>query len=179
MNLDEVAKAYLDQLVAQGEAVVRDFSRDQMWTRRATLALAQLGQSLFPEHEVITKGHGSTRTQRDKHLALDVAIVNPNDWSVPVLIGEHESSPRRARIQLDAWRLLCIDARVRILIAYYGPGTELDSFEALREAMHEVARDHRGKKLLVIGAESTARPETFDELRSVHRWFSLGHETAT
>jgi hypothetical protein len=179
MDLARVTDAYFVELGKQGEAVVEDYNRDDLWTRRATTALSQVGLSLFPEHQLFTKAPiaGAMRPVRGQHHAVDVLLAPKDGWGDPSFLAEHESSPRKARVQADAWRLFSIHAKVRVLIAYWGTNTEFATFADLRKAMYDVARDHFGKELLVIGGESGHQPRTLAALRAAHDFVAIGQDT--
>lgn len=79
---------------------------------------------MFPG-EVTAKGHSARNPWgRSEYLTLDVAITDPNSWTSPLFIAEHENNGSLARVQYDAWKLLSVESRRRILVAYFGRGTE-------------------------------------------------------
>lgn len=60
---------------------------------RATTALVHIGLKAFPG-EVTAKGYSSRNPWgRSEYMTLDVAITDPNSWTAPLFIAEHENSP--------------------------------------------------------------------------------------
>lgn len=77
-------------------------------------------------------------------------------------------------MQYDAWKLLSVDSKRRVLVAYFGRGTEFKDFAALSKAVREVCEDQRGKDILLIGGQADAVPTDAVSLRKVHETAIVG-----
>jgi hypothetical protein len=88
--------------------------------------------------------------------------------------AEHENSPRRDRLQYDAWKLLIVESRRRVLVGYWGKGTDFTSFAVMTQAVEEVCVDHPGKDILLIGGDYSARPANITDFRAQHETVVVG-----
>ena len=166
--------AYLDALVAGGEAACKDYQGPrEVWTRRATLALSQAGQLVQVGAETAAKGDPD-RHGRSEYLALDVTVYDAGSWAPPLFVGEHENWVYEWRVQYAAWKLLSVEAKRRMLVAYYGERTEIPSFDRLTELVREVCRDNKGKDIFLVGGEYYAEPANVDDLRAAHNTEIVG-----
>jgi hypothetical protein len=175
LHASDIFEAYFRELAEQGPTVFADYKRDALWTPRATLALVRVGLAVFPDGEVTARGHATQNPWgRSEYCNIDVSIVDPGSWGSPVFTAEHENSPRRDRLQYDAWKLLTVESHRRVLIGYWGPGTEFANFAAMKQAVEEVCADHPRKDVLLIGGNYEARPTNINELRKVHETAIVG-----
>ena len=105
--------------------------------------------------------------------ALDVTEPEPLPkdhplWRAPnVVITPHNSNDSD----------LGVDAQRRVLVAYWGADKSLPTFEKLREAVAEVARDNPKGDILLIAADYKARPVDGKDLRAMHQSAIVGHWT--
>ena len=81
------------------------------------------------------------------------------------------------RRHLDHIADLGVDAQRRVLVAYWGADKSLPTFEKLREAVAEVARDNPKGDILLIAADYKARPVDGKDLRAMHQSAIVGHWT--
>ncbi len=175
MDAREIFDSYFANIAEQGPTALADYTQNLLWTPRATLALVRVGLKVFPAGEAVAKGLASENEWgRSEYLCLDVTITDPKTWGPPVFIAETENSPLKSRVQYDAWKLTSVDARRRVLVAYWGKGTEFKTFEQLRAAVHEVCAGQPGKDILLIGGDYNARPTTIGEFRRAHETSIVG-----
>jgi hypothetical protein len=175
LHSKDIFDDYFRAIEEQGPGALADYTQDALWTPRATLALVRVGLAVFPGGEVTAKGQSEANPwRRSEYCNLDVCIVDPNSWSAPVFTAEHENSPKRERLQYDAWKLLTVEARRRVLVGYWGKGTEFKNFAALREAVEEVCADHPRKDILLVGGDFNARPGSINEFRKAHETAVVG-----
>jgi hypothetical protein len=172
LHANELFEGYFRALAELG--AISHYSGYQygLWTKLATAALVQVGLRAFPEGTKVAKNHRDS-FGRSEYLALDVAILDPTTWGPPLFVAEHENSMLKARAQYDAWKLLSVDSRRRVLVAYFG-GKECPTFDALKDAVAEVCQDNPGKDILLIGGDNGAVPKTLDELRAAHQTAIVG-----
>jgi hypothetical protein len=182
MDAREIFDAYFRFFAEQGPTAFADYVRSPLWTPRATTALVHVGLKAFPAGEPAAKGYaGQNQWNRSEYLCLDVAVVDPQTWGAPLFVAEHENSRFKAQVQYCAWKLLSVEAQRRVLVAYWGEGTEFKHFDALREAVKEVCAGQPSKDILLIGGNYAAKPTTIDEFRDtkVHDTAIVGvHATA-
>ena len=174
MDARGIFDAYFNFFAEQEKTVFADYTNATLWTSRATTALVHVGLKAFPASEVTAKGHRLNPWDRSEYLTLDVAITDPKSWAPPLFIAEHENSPRKDRVQHNAWKILSVEAHCRILVAYWGRGTELEDFKALTNAVREVCEGHPGKDILLIGGQAEAAPTTPKTFREVHQTAIVG-----
>jgi hypothetical protein len=174
MLANEVIDAYFRALAEGGP--ITDYIHSARWTLRATAALLHVGLQAFPEGERTAKNHPD-RFARSEHMTLDVMIADPATWGPPLFVAEHENAWSKNRVQYDAWKLLAVEARRRVLVAYYGKGTEFATFKALEAAVKDVCKDNVGKDIILIGGDCAATPTSVDELRKAHESAIVGVHT--
>lgn len=165
---------YFEALAAGGEDACNDYQgMREVWTQRATLALASAGRLMLPTGQVASKPKHD-RYDRAEYLNLDVTLNDDDSWGPPVFIAEHENYPMDARVQYAAWKLLAVEAQRRMLVAYYGERTGIPSFDRLKELVLEVCNDNKNKDILLIGGEYNTQPKTIEELRKIHETAIVG-----
>ncbi len=166
--------AYLDGLAAGGIRACEEYQGCQsVWTIRATLALCTAGQLALSQAEIAAKGNAD-RYGRSEYLGLDVTLYDDNSWAPPVFIGEHENRPYEWTVQYAAWKLLSVQAQRRMLVAYFGGGNYIRTFDRLRDIVLEVCNDNPGKDILLVGGEYLGQPKNVDELRGLHQTAIVG-----
>jgi len=175
MDAKQVIDAYFQFIAEQGPTVFSDYTRDALWTPWATRALLQAGLKAFPEGEAAARGHaGNNQWGRSEYMNLDVAICDPKTWAAPLFVAEHENAAFKAKVQYCAWKLLSVESRRRVLVAYWGKGTEFKTFDALTEAVREVCEGQHGKDIILIGGDNAAKPTNKDEFRAAHATHIVG-----
>lgn len=168
MDAREIFDAYFNFFAEQERTVFVDYANAALWTLRATTALVHVGLKAFPG-EVTAKGHSARNPWgRSEYLTLDVMIADPNSWASPLFVAEHENSPSVARLQYDAWKLLSVESRRRVLVAYFGRGTEFKDFAALSQAVRDVCEGQPGKDILLIGGQADALPTEASAFQKAH-----------
>lgn len=174
MDARGIFDSYFNFFAEQETTVFADYTNAALWTLRATTALVHVGMKAFPG-EVTAKGHSKLNPwNRSEYMTLDVAITDPNTWASPLFIAEHENSPSKERVQYDAWKLVSVEAQRRILVAYFGRGTEFKNFEALNKAVREVCEGQPGKDILLIGGQADAVPTSVTAFREIHETMIVG-----
>ena len=168
----EIVQAYLDALLANPDCATA-FQDSAVWTKLATTALVKAGREGFRIAEHTAKEHPD-RYGRSEYLTLDVVLCDPSTWGPPLFVAEHESWSTRTKVQYDAWKLYAVEARRRVLIAYWGLDKTLRTFDDLKTAVAEVSRDNAERDLLVIAADGRAVPKTATELRALHQSAVIG-----
>jgi len=170
----EIFEAYLNSLCQGGEQACADYHYPKAWTHRATLALIAAGRVALSTAEAAAKGHPD-RYGQSEYLTLDVLLYNPEtDLKPPLFIAEHENSPDPKRVQYAAWKLLIVESRWRMLVAYFGEDCGIKSFDNLEELVREVCKHNPGKDILLIGADYNVEPKTVKELRLIHKTAIIG-----
>lgn len=177
MSADKIVTAYLDALETNPLwAETYRQGNGLFYTRLATAALVRAGFAAFPGAEHTAKEHRD-RWGRSEYLTLDVVLCAPQTWAPPLFVAEHENSRWKSRIQYDAWKLLAVDAQRHVLVAYWGADKSLPTFDALRAAVDEVAKDNPKRDILLIAADYKAIPADAKELRTMHKSAIIGHRT--
>jgi hypothetical protein len=175
MDAKEIFESYFRFVAEQGPTVFADYTQNALWTPRATSALAHVGLKAFPASEVTAKGHaGQNQWGRSEYLNLDVTIGDPKTWGPPAFIAEHENAPSKAQVQYDTWKLLVVEAQRRVLVGYWGDGTQFKNFDEMKAAVLEVCGGQPGKDVLVLGGKYNAKPTNIDEFRAAHETFIAG-----
>lgn len=174
MTAHEIVTNYLDALQADSSWPETYRRSNSLYTPLATTALVKAGFAAFPVAEHTAKAHRD-RWNRSEYLTLDVVLCDPETWASPLFIAEHENSPWKSKIQYDAWKLLAVDAQRRVLVAYWGADKSLPTFEALREAVSEVAKSNPKRDIILIAADYKAMPADATELRALHQSAVVGH----
>jgi len=149
------------------------------WTQVVTRASVQAVASTFrngqsASHHIAAKGSPDIYGQRE-YFGLDV-VVYRDDWSAPVLTVELENGPG-PDIQYACWKLLCVDAVVRVLICYVDPAREYEQYpidlEALRRLLSEVMQAHPRKTIALFIGSWAGDPRGPDGWREVYSLGSL------
>lgn len=175
MDARDIFEAYFRFIAEQGPAIFADYTRNALWTPRATTALAHVGLAAFPSGDAAAKGHaGQNQWGRCEYMNLDVTICDPKTWSAPLFVAEHENSAFKAQVQYCAWKLLSVEAKRRVLVAYWGEGTEFKTFDSMTEALKEVCSGQPGKDILLIGGKFNAKPTNIEEFRAAHSTHIVG-----
>ena len=175
MNAREIFDGYFNFFAEQESSVFADYTNAALWTLRATTALVHVGLKVFPGGEITARGHAKGNPwMRSEYLTLDVAIVDANSWKPPRFIAEHENWANKARVQYDAWKLLAVESQRRVLVSYFGKGTEFKNFDELTKAVREVCTDQPGKDILLIGGQAEGRPANVDDFRKAHETMIVG-----
>jgi hypothetical protein len=180
LHANDIFEAYFREVAEQGRGAFANYTRDKQWTPHATLALVRVGLAVFPGGEPTAKGQSTQNSWgRSEYCNLDVCILDTNTWGAPVFTAEHENSPSFPRLQYDAWKLLTIESSRRVLVGYWGTGTDFANFAAMKKAVEEVCTDHPHKDVLLIGGDYAARPTSVDEFRAAHETAIVGnHRTS-
>lgn len=173
MDARAIFDSYFNFFAEQEKSVFADYANAALWTLRATTALVHVGLKTFPG-EVTARNHRDNPWNRSEYLTLDVAITDPNSWSSPLFIAEHENSPAKSRVQYDAWKLLSVESKRRILVAYFGKGTEFKTFADLEKSVKEVCEGQPGKDILLIGGQADALPTDAKAFREAHQTAIVG-----
>ncbi len=178
MTAHDIVTSYLDALAAEPSWAETYRQSNADYTPLATAALVKAGAATFPGATPTAKGH-QDRWGRSEYLTLDVVLFTPDpkSWASPLFIAEHENSRWKAKIQYCAWKLLNVDAQRRVLVAYWGADEALSTFEDLRVAVRDVAKDIPKKDIILIAADYRARPANAEALRALHKSDIIGHWT--
>ena len=120
------------------------------WPDVLTRALATAVGRAAPGLSITAKGVRDSY-QRSEYLSLDLTACGPG-WGPPAVIAELENS--NWKVEYCAWKLLCFDAPVRILVAYVDPTGQARAYgrsaDELLERVRKVTADHPGKPLDVF-----------------------------
>jgi len=173
MDARGIFDSYFNFFAEQETTVFADYTNAALWTLRATTALVHVGLKTFPG-EVTAKEHRLNPWNRSEYMTLDVAITDPNSWAPPLFIAEHENCANKERVQYDAWKLLSVESQRRILVTYWGRGTDFKNFETLNKAVREVCEGQLGKDILLIGGQADARPTNATAFREIHETAIIG-----
>lgn len=174
MTPQEIFAAYFNALEQPGS--LNAYPQRALWTPVATTALVRVGLQAFPQGNKGAKNHCDPYG-RSEYLTLDVSITDPVTWGPPLFISEHEQFCGRAKVQYCAWKLLSVDAKQRVLVTYFGKGTDFATVGELEQAVREVCQDHPGKELLLIAADYDAHPASHRELVAIHHTRVIGVES--
>ena len=167
--------AYFQFFAEETPRTFKDYEDRTLWTSRATTALVHVGRFAFPNAEICARGHATTNPWgRSEYLTLDVTLNDRDSWAPPLFIAEHENWGTKPRIQYDAWKLLSVYAKRRVLVAYWGKGTDFKTFNDLVAAVKEVCGGQANKDILLIGGQANARPQTAEQFRNAHETSIVG-----
>ncbi len=154
--------AFIDALGQDPQAIETwngPFDRDS-WTKITTAALhaATLADLSYqfdsqpPEIQIAAKEHPD-RYGRSEYLTLDVMGIIDN-WSAPKVVVEHENACSPSKIRYCLWKLLVVQADLRVLVAYVDPDrvheTCKKSRKALRKELKDVLIQHPDTRVLMI-----------------------------
>jgi hypothetical protein len=119
------------------------------WTAAMTKVLTETTKAMSPNLHVAAKDNHDGY-DRAEYFNLDVTAYDDSRWGPPQLIVEHEHRPDK--LQYSAWKLLCVDARLRILVAYFGSidPPRLASKAELISVVRPVIEEFPEKALTVI-----------------------------
>lgn len=114
-------------------------------------------QVLGAKMHVSAKGIPADKYHRHEYLTLDVMGYNDVGWKAPLVIVEHENSPHEYKIQYCAWKLLCVEADLRVLVAYVDSTGRYSwcfpSRDALLKALEQVKVDHPQRRIALVAGE--------------------------
>lgn len=171
----EIFNAYFQSLIDGGMDSCSDYLKDSTWTHRASLALVKAGHVAFPGVESAFRGKPDRYGQHE-YLGIDVMLYDQKNLNKPPLfIAEHENRPQWDLVQYAAWKLLVVEAQVRMLVAYYGEGYNITSFDRLKELVQEVCDDNPRKDILLVGGPCDFHARNANELVSLHKTAILGN----
>jgi len=167
--------AYLDDLATGRDVACREYAADdrEAWTRRACLALVKAGRCVATVAEAATRG-GPDCYRRSEYLSLDVMLYEDAHWGPPVFIAEHENFGGMAKVQYCAWKVLVVEAQWRVLVAYFGRGTEFSSFPDLQAAVDLISQHNCNRTVVLVGGDNGVRPQSVADLRQMHQWAMIG-----
>jgi hypothetical protein len=160
MDLRSGVEAFREQMEKTADVAALYTGKLEPWTKVATGALISAGKTDFPEADFAAKGYHDGH-ERCEYFAVDVTGYVNSVWAPPVFVAEHENSPWRERLQYQTWKLLCIEARRRILVGYSGKGRKgyVGSFEEMVAAVREVAQAIPRRDVVLLGAPYGAEPK--------------------
>lgn len=147
------------------------------WTQLATKALVAAARAEFPDCKIAAKGVAD-EYGRSEYFTADVTAYVHESWAPPLFVAEHENTSWRGRLQSQAWKLLSIEARRRVLVGYWQPGRKdrVHSFDDMASAIEEVARQIPRRDILILAApfhekpaDAAAVPRLF-ESRIIGHW---------
>jgi len=173
MTGDDLFEAFITRLSTNGDAAGIWWNKwnTKRWTSTLTAATADAVLSVVPgpnaKREVAAKGRRD-RYRRSEYLSLDV-IGYQNDWGPPLVAVELENTAWKPKY--CAWKLLSVDARLRVLIAYVDPAGNHPKYKAnaadLVADLREVTAAQPGKGLHLFCGEWGADPRGSEGWRAV------------
>ena len=155
MSLQAIDACYRKCLVDADEAH-EDWATNVEWTTRAVRALVKVGRSRFPHKrvQVAAKG-GADDHGQSEYLTLDVCLWDAdNKWGPPLFIAEHESKRSALEVRYSAWKLLVVQASVRVLVTYFGKETPFATAQELQAAVQQVCQANPGRELILLCADT-------------------------
>jgi hypothetical protein len=129
------------------------------WTSELTAVLVETTSDVLDgtSNIICAKGQPPDRYGRYEYLTIDVTAYDDTGWKAPTIIVEHENFPFEYKIQYCAWKLLCIEAQLRVLVAYVDSRDSANRYnrcfssqEALIESLMKVHADHSPDKSLAV-----------------------------
>jgi len=151
------------------------------WTRILTKGAVEACESLG--WKASAKGHKLELLPeaRSEYLGLDIVAFpdGARRWRFPVAAFELENSQKKDRIAYCLWKLLCIQADLRVLFCYRRDPSEASGLvrffrEEVVEAMELRKRVKlRGSTIVVVGSRGEA--ETFPY--GFFKWWQLEDNT--
>jgi len=176
-DFEEIKDLYARE-VSSGRNAVREWNTNVEWTPRATRALATVARRLFGlgrDLQVAHKGRPDCEQQQE-YLALDVCAwdrsCETTTWGAPLFIAETESKRGKQAPMFSAWKLLVVEAELRMLICYYGQGCAYRTEHELQERLQKVCTANPGRPLVVVAAEAVDA-ETPDDIRRAHKILAM------
>lgn len=155
--------------------------KNPAWTSAVSNVLVDAAQAYVSSKcrtvQVCAKGR-SDNYRRNEYMTLDV-LAHDDSWGKPLMIIEHENQPWEKKLQYCAWKLLCVDAGLRVLVAYIDTTGRypycFQSKQDLLKAIAQVTACHPRKLAVIIGewAAPLVRPTDW---RSVYSLKILGSD---
>lgn len=151
-------QSFLSALVADDDAVATwsEWENDP-WTKTITRCSAEATKAVLAElgvaeAQVAAKEHPDIY-ERSEYLTLDCLGYDNEDWGPPRVVVELENTAKK--IQYCAWKLLCVEADLRVLVCYVGDGKGRPKDVATACALlREVVGAHRGRSLGIVFGDS-------------------------
>jgi len=159
----------------QNQPIQSTYKNPKTWTPIATTALLSAGANLVPEGRPVAKNQ-KDHWGRSEYLTMDVMVL-PSGWGPPMLVAEHENSPHAERIQYNAWKLLAVDAPIRILVAYFGIRGETKTRSMLESVVAGVCSEQPHKNLVLLSGDYWASPSAPADLATIFSARHFGPET--
>jgi hypothetical protein len=126
------------------------------WTRVMTEALARAAEAtlsgMVSKLLVTAKGRVNSYG-RSEYFSLDLSASDDESWGSPLLIAEHENDRDDEKLTYCTWKLLCVEAQLRILVAYVDSERQWSSYrsdEELAERLRQILNAHPTKSLVLI-----------------------------
>lgn len=169
---ERMRRAFVDALVMSGAVACDDYSHRTRWTPRATAALVDTALALFPGSSIAAKNRKDAFLQSE-YLSLDVtACRNDFKWGPILFAAEHENDVGRAAY--STWKVPCVHAQIRVVVAYFGAGTSHPTFDALTHACQEVRHQVGVGSVALIGGEYFGKPKRIDDFDKLFRVALIG-----
>jgi hypothetical protein len=169
--LDLIFSRYIERVTSEPGACAA-WNTNVDWTPIATKAFAAVARACFPEVaniEIAHKGHPDSDGQSE-HLGLDLVCWDPQHcWNPPLFIAESESKRGRFFVPSSAWKLLAVNASVRVMLAYFGWGTRHPIYQGLLSAIQVVCDANPARELILLAAEAIDAPAPADIVRAHRR----------
>lgn len=134
------------------------------WTKLMTTALVRIGTDLCHAPQVAARGFREHNPSgKSEHLSLDV--VGYGGPLMPIVFAaEHENTGDISVMRYQAWKLLNINAPVRVLVGYCDSSATMPNAMKTPEQMFDATKDQvvtnfPGQRLLVIAVNRTVRPQ--------------------
>jgi hypothetical protein len=139
------------------------------WTEAMTKVLVDATtvtlSSIAPNNWYVSgKGHCNPYG-RSEYFNLDVIGLDNESWVAPFVIIEHENDTDVAKIEHCAWKLMCIEAQLRVLVAYVDQTGEYSAFpspDKLAVRLRPIVEEHPGKELALIAGQLMSQVQNND-----------------
>jgi hypothetical protein len=92
------------------------------WTQAMTRVLIEATRatlsSIEPSNRYVCGKGCNNPHGRSEYFNLDIVGLDDGSWGPPFVIIEHENDTDIGKIRYCAWKLMCVEAKLRVLIAY-------------------------------------------------------------
>lgn len=169
---ERLRRVFVAALVEAGSVACDDYPHRTRWTRRATAALIDTALVLFPGSSISARNRKDAFLQSE-YLGLDVTACRSDlKWGAILFAAEHENEVGRAAY--STWKVLCVQAQMRVVVAYFGAGTAHPTFDALAHACQEVRRQVGVGSVVLIGGEYFGKPKRIDDFDKLFKVALIG-----
>lgn len=168
----DVVESFQNALALHPDVLRAWQSRDEAWNGVVTQALLAASTVEVPSGYRFTRM--SPEGSRAVALSVDVA-AQQEEWGAPAFLAVHETAADAMAVRLSAWQLVTLEAKKRVLVAYWDPKVRgVSSLEKLVELVKEVCVAQPCKDVLLVAAPVRAHAHSAQDLAAQFRSHIVG-----